>query len=455
VSYQFATEPPPAHNESRPATGTPRKAFVDGANLLLNLLENGKPSTLVFANVLDTLMKHDFDVVAIFDQSIRYHLRRCGCTAEWKKLQRLADASNGRVCFQVQADPHLLAMADACRKENAVVVNHTDRCKTWISQFPNGLPELVRVQYAAGLLSLVFEKSSHCPISVPIDRGLKVYGVSLSEDAANGADQGSARRTEKILASRDRTSRTLRARLIVFVLDASGSMFNDADGACKTFDGRRKSAHLTEVFKDSVSRLARSKSSPSFYTGLVSFAGRASVVDVSGARMIHISHLNSHVSAPGFDYVAHAKGNGTDLSAALDSAVALIDGVLASPDAKYIATRWSACIILITDALDSSETRVRETIARLGMTRAGLSSGQIDIGCVGIGSDVRESLLIDIASCPSPATRQMLTKQGLDSRLLCRSSGDPTLALKVSEKDASYPDVIRSFVDVVSQTTQS
>lgn len=431
-----------------------RKAFIDGTNILLGLEQGGKPSVLLFGNIIDALQKQDFDVIAIFDNSVRYHLEKRGAGAEWDKLQELARASDGQISFSQQADPHLLAMADALRDQKAVVVSYTDRYRTWTTLFPKGLPDIVRVQYLGGMLSFAFGGAK--PVAIPVKTDLTLFGVRLDAPTPGKRRFESAGKGERVLTSRDRTSTTLRARLIVFALDASGSMFNKADGACQTFDGRRKSEHLAEIFKDAVCRLAQSKSSASFYAGVIAFAGTPAVLEISGSRMVHISHLKNHVCSPSFDYVSHAKGIGTDVAGAIDAAVTLIDGVLSSPDARYIATKWSACVIFISDAIDSSgDDRVRETIARIGMTRSGLASGQIDVGCVGIGTDLRESLLIDMASTPSPSTRQVLTRQGLAPKLLTRSTGDSALAIKVSTKDPAYPNVIRGFVDVVSQTTQA
>lgn len=424
-----------------------RTAFVDGSNVLLGLLEGGYPSVSIFAHVIVELTQRDFDVYSLFDQSIRHHLEQRGCPAEWHKLQALVDASDGRITLHVQADPHLLSKAYS---SNGVVVNTTDRYRTWTSQFPDGLPAVVRVSYAAELLSFHFEDGSLPPFSIRVNQQLSLYGVSLHSDCSTVSGQGATMTTERILESGDRLSRTMKARLIVFVLDGSGSMCNASDGAQNTFDGKEKSQHLQSVFAETVNALNKSNARGSFYCGLVCFAGKPTVVEISGSKVVHISHLNNYASQPGFDYAALAYGNGTDLSAALDSAISLIDGVMADPVNTRIATEWSAVVIMITDAKDTvDEQNVRRTVAQLGISRAGLDSGRIDVGCVGIGTDVKESLLLDIASKPSSKTKQMLAMKQLYGRLLIRD-GEPCLAIKVDTKDPSYPTLIRSFVDIMS-----
>jgi len=448
---------------STPRTGSEnrqveRKAFVDGSNILLGLLESGRPSVLLFASVVTELSKRGFDVYSFFDQSIGHHLGQRGCPEEWTKLRALVDASDGRITLHVQADPHLLSKASAYRDENAVVVNTTDRYRTWTSQFPDGLPAVVRMSYSAGLLSFHFEDGSVPPFSVPVPAENSLYGVRLSNGLSTTSEQGGSMSTEKILIAKDRTSRTMKARLIVFLLDGSGSMCNPNDGAQNTFDGKKKSEHLQGIFRQTVEALNKSNARGSFYCGLICFAGRPAVVEVSGSKMVHISHLNHHVTQPCFNYVALSTGDGTDLSAALDSAVTLVDAVLAAPENKYIATEWSAVVILVTDALDTvDEQKVRKTVAQIGIKRAALESGRIDVGCVGIGTDVKEALLVEIASKPTSETKQMLAKKGLDNRLLRRNAqvGEQCLAIKVDTNDSSYPDVIRSFVDILSHSTHN
>lgn len=446
---------------SDPATGSihttgRRKAFVDGSNILLGLLESGRPSVSIFAHVVAELSKREFDVFSFFDQSIRYHLEQRRCHDEWQKLQALVDASDGRITLHVQADPHLLSKAAAYKGERAVVVNTTDRYRTWTSQFPGGLPAVVRVSYAAELLSFHFEDRSLQPFSVHVDKEISLYGMSVRGDRSTVSEQEGTMTTETILVGKKRTRKTMKSRLIVFLLDGSGSMCNPSDGAENTFDGKQKSEHLQNVFRETVVGLNKSNASGSFYCGLVCFAGKPTVVEMSGSKMVHISHLNSHISQPSFNYVALANGDGTDLSAALDSAVSLIDAVLAAPDNKYIATEWSAVVIMITDAHDTvDEQKVRKTVAQLGLSRAHLTSGRIDVGCVGIGTDVKQGLLTEIASKPSSRTMQMLSQAQLQGRLLTRGNGEQCLAIKVDTLEPHYDKVIRSFVDIVSSRVNS
>lgn len=422
----------------------PLHLFVDGSNILMKLRPNGRPSYAVFLAMFNELKERGYKVCAIFDQSIRYLLEKEGASSEWALLEREAATSKGEITFEVEADPHILAAAIAT---NGAVVNHSDRYRKWVARF-GLLPPIVRVGLIGELLTFNFEDESVPPFAV------KFSSLAKPNPPQQGADiptQQEINMTERLLRSNRRQDQgILKARLIIFALDSSGSMFNRQDGGYRTWDSRSKADHLIAELRSAVERMCNCKVSHSLYCGLVAFAGSADVIETRGHKLAHVTHLRELLSSPTFDYSSVVTdGNGSNIGNALVTSRRLINAVLAEPDNLAIASSWSATIILFTDGLATNKAEVMDAAAHL---EGGFSGPlqKVDLACVGIGSDVDFPLLKSIASCPSEIAIKMLRNSRLLDKLPRNNAGSPLMAISIDMMDKYYSEVIRSFIDIAS-----
>ncbi len=436
---------------------SPPRAFLDGSNLLLNVSSDGLPSVFIFACIFDVLREQGFAPTAAFDDSIQHHLRKRGVPEEWEVLTRLRSVSRGAITMTPYADAPLLVSAEAV---GGYVVLHGDRYKEHAKR--RKLPKLIRVLALGDQLSFTFPRDEDRSFAVPIPDTVELFGERLSRRASD-AGQGQAATAQQeegddtgmeILPSENQLVQSLEARLIVFALDASGSMHRDEDGARETYDSRRKSEHLSEVLRGVVERLRQSNVRDSFFVSLVSFAGDPFVHRIRNAKMAHIEHAAEYILSSGFEYRANASGNGTNISRALSVSVELVDDVLTDPSNADLASEWHALIVLITDGKDTNDRQsVIDSAATIAVERALLESRRIRLACVGIGNSVDLPLLTEIATEADAKDLDRFTKAGLRQHLqTAPASTRPCLVIKVDAEDREYQELIRLFIDVVSHT---
>jgi hypothetical protein len=420
-------------------------AFLDGSNLLLNVSSDGLPSVFIFACIFDALRERGFAPTAAFDDSIRHHLNKLGVPEEWDTLTRLRVASRGAITMAPWADGPVLVSAEAA---GGYVVLHGDRYKDVLAK-RGKLPKMIRVLALGDQLSFTFVGDEARSFAIRIPDTITLFGEHLRRRLNNGGS-----RAMEILPSENQLVQSLEARLIVFALDASGSMHRDEDGARQTYDGRRKSEHLSEVLRGVVERLKVSNVRNSFFVSLVNFAGAPYVHTIRNAKMAHIGHAAEYILSPRFDYRANVSGSGTNIARALEASVKLIDDVLSDPANGRLASEWHALIVLITDGQDTkSRQAVIDFAATIAVERAALESRRIRLACVGIGntSDIR--LLTEIASEADATDLDRFGKAGLRQHLQTAPGlTHPSLVIKVDATDKAYQELIRLFIDVVSHS---
>ena len=416
------------------------KVFLDGSNLLLNVTLDGKPSCFLFASIFASLTLKGYDCSSIIDQSIRYRLDEKGAASEWPLLEKLVQASSGSLVFVPESDPPLITMA---LETNAYVANHSDRYRKEFDKFGK-LPPLIRVTFTSGVLSVNFTDNPSLTYAETLGNEVELFGTKLTPQGV----------IMNILAPESPLSQSLEARLIVFALDASGSMSNEADGARNTFDRRMKSEHLSEVLKTTIARFGECNVRDSFYVSVMNFAGNVHVHEMAGAKMAHYEHAAKHIASSNFNYLRGVSGNGTNIALALNAATELIDLALVNPKNKELATDWHALIVLITDGKDTNDREaVLNQAGQIAVQRGHLKFGRVRIATVAIGNECDLDLLQEISSGAENDEVGRFQKAGLLQYLLpAKDSQKPCLSLHVDTGDKNYKDMIRLFIDVASTT---
>lgn len=385
-----------------------------------------------------------------FDANILHVLGERAEVGEQQVLESMIATSREMFCVVtggIQADPFVLQDAD---KTNAKIISNDQYTK-----YQHRYPWLAARDSGRLLKGSVVRDV----VTIP---DLELYEPLQSVDtlrdllAGLAADPGHRSPTtmSRILPAETGAIKSIEARLIVFALDASGSMCNAHEGACATFDGRRKSDHLKEILRGTIERLARSAAGDSFYISMLSFAGAVALLPIDNSSMAHITRAVRHVSEPRFDYLSGSSGIGTNLSLALKSAVGTIDDALNDSSSKALASVWHALIILVTDGKDTVDLKaVYAEAATIATQRAGLTDKTVRLAVVAIGDDCQMKLLADIATEADDSTLRRLEMNGLAKYVVTPDgSHRPRLLLHVDAKDVNYCDVIRTFIDLVSHT---
>lgn len=428
-----------------------KKLFLDGSNLLLGVTQTGVPSVHMLANIYDALTKKGYECFVIFDQSIPYLLEKKARLEERQLLISLIARSHGVFTLEPVADPHLLSKAAA---SGGTVVNHSDRYRTWTSAFPQGMPPVMNVSYSGGYLTFYSKAEPTETFSVELQDELILFELrirsnsSVDDQPINGGNM-------RILPTENVDSSSTDARLIVFALDASASMWHpDDQNSRDSYDGEFKSKHVTKLLKDTMSRLTRSNVRSSIYISLLNFAGSVCIHQFDKAQMAHIDRTAKFIKADSFDYTAGVRGNGTSIGGALSAAVQLIDGALADPSNKELANDWHALIVLFTDGDENvmKPGALKELVADLSATRGILAEQCIRVASIGIGKHSNLPLLVNISSAPTNEQMNRFKKASQVDFLEKNQSNRPVLCLHVKEFNPKYQDVIRNFVDIASTT---
>lgn len=424
------------------------KYVIDGSNVC-QWAGKSSVSLAPLLSLVLTLRSRRESFLCYFDANIAHVLEEKAGLSERQILEFLLATFPDDFCVVtggIQADPFVLQDAD--RTDAKVISN--DRYKKYVKQFP----WIANPDSGKLLKGTVFRQTVRIPeieIYEPLKEPLELRRLLQIQ-----ANSYSIRKTTmtRILPAETGGFQSIEARLIVFALDASGSMRNPEENACATFDGRRKSDHLTEILRRTVDRLLKSTARDSFYISFVSFAGDAAAHHVDGAPISHVTRVAPYVTRQGFDYAAGSSGYGTNLSNALKTSVSVIDDALDDPKNKELASVWHALVVLITDGRDTvDEKAVYAQAGRIATQRAGLSHKTVTLAGVAIGDDCQMKLLGDIVSEADDLSLQRLEMKGL-TRYLVTPAGErrPRLLIHVDANDANYGDVIRGFVDIVSHT---
>jgi uncharacterized protein YegL len=424
-----------------------RLAYLDGSNLVLGLGRKKESSGVFYFSVmLRHLIDLGFACTALFDKSIFDKLRqRSAPEEEINLLERLIHASDGQLARVGYTDDLLLSLAT---QTSGCVISHRDKYRTWTRKTQLALPSVIRVGKAGSRLAFTSEDNSFSIPDVEIPVSVKLFGQSVVDGQPNNSQYEESDTLNHSVELAPGDDYSPQGRLIVFVLDASGSMWREADGANETYDGKLKSDHLNQVLRDTIARFSRAAARNSLYVSIVSFAGNATVRSINNKQMLNISEASPPMSSGKFNYLENVHGNGTNIAEALQVSVNLIDSVLRLPSNLALHDEWHALIVLITDGKHTGNAEEVVNLARhTAITRTTLVNGNIRVACVGIGKDCDTNLLSSISSHAEASELTRLRRAGLAELLV----GD-NLVVLVNEKKSNYAEVIRTFVDIVTQT---
>lgn len=418
--------------------------IVDGANVC----RSPEASLEGLLSSLSTLTEAGHTVFCYCDASLRHDFK--GDPTKWRLFESL-----------LKRYPHILQQSPANGEADAFILPHAARTNakilsndtfsehkkrfTWVSDSGR----VLRFMIVGGRLSIP---------TISIDAPIGDLSAEVSRFEAlhlgRASQPATAAANSTFVLSGSAASKSIKARLVVLVLDASGSMSNRDEGACATFDEQPKYIHLQRVLRDSLTRLATSNVAESLFVSLVTFAGKATAIGLPEATVGRVKDVLSVVTPDSFDYRCMAAGNGTSLAEALGRARDQIGQVLADPKMQQIAPDWGALVVLITDGQDNvGRDEVLEEAAKLALIRTGLNRGVIRVATVGIGDDCDLELLHQISAQADDSTLRQINMKGIAKHLYRSTPGEPyRLIVHVQATDAKYGDVIRAFIDVASQT---
>jgi uncharacterized protein YegL len=240
------------------------------------------------------------------------------------------------------------------------------------------------------------------------------------------------------------------ATLLVFALDASGSMSEPAH------DGRSKSEALNALIIQTFDRLRKSRIGDALYIAVLTFTDDVTPIPCPGTGDAGFSSAAAWAeSSKSFSYTAGVTPGLTNIRLALQRAKELVQDALFDSEAAFdIADRWRAVIILITDGIHQvqradgqpeTDNDVIDELIGLDAGAGALIGSRIDVGCVGIGLNQKSELLSKIASACTPKQMQIARISRVDDLLVNNS-----LFIKVEANDKRYEEAIRSFIDVAS-----
>src|SRR6187401_887183 len=101
---------------------------IDGSNVLLGLRLNKKPSTRLFARLLQALQERGTDFQLFFDNSIEKLMAEAGLATEWNAFRGALTSACITPMFAPRADTLIEA---SCRTQGAWVINSGDKMDSW------------------------------------------------------------------------------------------------------------------------------------------------------------------------------------------------------------------------------------------------------------------------------------------------------------------------------------
>ncbi|MCA0215559.1 MAG: VWA domain-containing protein [Proteobacteria bacterium] len=434
-----------ATHKQRISGGPKMKYAIDGSNVLLGLRLDGAPSVRLFARLIAGLRQRGDELQLYFDNSTVHRMRDHDRLAEWHALQGALESEGIKPSFASRAD---VPIEEFCARTGAALINTTDKIDSWERK-----PKVIHrasVRQARG------------PILVGLRDNKGQFVTSLDASGAftfGGMEFGALAPSSvvldrKIYVEEHGQTGVPEAALIVFALDASGSMRSP-----DTWDGRSKADHLNEVMKSAFSRLRASNVGDLIYVAILRFSDDVKLMTCPGSDGAKFASADAWSRyAATFDYLQDVEPGLTNLRLAIQRSRELIHDIIFDSDlANDLADSWRAMIVLVTDGNHNirrpdgrpeGDLNVIEEIEDIDTGSEKLIDGKIAVGCVGIGSDLNMNLLSKIAS---PCTTDQLdnaAKMGVAKYL-----ENGCLLLKVDERKPNFGTVIRSFVDMMSGST--
>lgn len=422
------------------AEGNNMQYAIDGSNVLLNLIVDGKPSVRAFARLLMALQERGLPFRLFFDNSITGWMQEKGVGDDWFQLRA--------ALHNVGIKPHYAPVADGpiedfCANNGAALINAHDKIDSWRRK-----PKVIH-------RARVGRMRNKLQVELRDGRGQFVLTALLGEPFAFGgmpfAPLGATEVSLETRLNRDELAPSLaEATLLVFALDSSGSMTKPAH------DGRSKSEVLNKLMIQTFDRLRKSRIGDALYIAVLTFTDGVTAIPCPGTGDAGFSSAATwEESASSFNYMANVKPGLTNIRLALQRSKELIqDALFESETAAEIADRWRAVIILVTDGIheicraDGERETDRDVINELIDLDTGVGAligSRIDVGCVGIGLDQNSDLLSKVASACTPKQKQIARLSRVDDLLVNNS-----LFIKVDANDKRYEEAIRAFIDVAS-----
>lgn len=427
---------------------------IDGSNVLLDFEINGKPSGRAFAALLSHLLGRGDTCRVFFDNAIRRHMSERGAADSWAKLESAIRASGIGMDFAPHADPVIQAY---CNRTSAALINATDYLTSWRARGP--LPRAVHrarlVNRNSGVSVELRDAKSKLLTHAPLPKFVTLGGATFS-----APPEGET--TRRVLTRSSALQRRVTTgTLLVFVLDASISMSWD-----HTFDGRKKSEHLNDIMLECIRRLSVSVIKPGLYLSFIRFSD--DVLPLASPAGTEFAHVDDWRRSERFDYLEGMPMARTNIRAALIRAKELVQDALGDSELLgRIAPEWRAVVVLVTDGRhevtreDGSEEDDSDVAAAAEQIHLGVShvydktdnqhirlkDSRITLGCVGIGTDLNDELLLNISSQCSENQKRMARTAQIERHLVAER-----LFIKVDSNSPTYADAVRAFVDVASSS---
>lgn len=417
------------------------KYAIDGSNVLLGLRLNRKPSDRLFVRLLHVLRERGTDFQLFFDNSIQYHMGREGLTSEWNAILAALNTAGINATFAPRADTLIEAF---CRTHGAWVINSTDKIDSWNTRPSQIHRAKVHRNKSALQLALIDDATGRFVFRASANEAFEFGGLHFPSLNAQQTVLESL-----IAPDSEYSSAAAEGTLLVLALDASGSM-----SETNSFDGRPKTAHLNEVVKAAITRLRNSRIGEGLYIAILRFENNVTPL-LCSTGTIFASVNDWFATLDKFDYLRGVTLGQTNIRLALQRSKELFQDTISDSDSvSALADNWRAALVLVTDGkhyvqradgTDETDDDVALQALNIHEGLSGLIGGRIDVGCVGIGTDVNRNLLVNIASPCTPLQRGMAARAGIGNLLL-----DGRLCILVDSKSDKFGIAIRTFIDVAS-----
>lgn len=414
---------------------------IDGSNTLLGLRIDRKPSARLFCRLLLALKARNDELQIFFDDNVRNIMAREGLQDDWTLLLQALRAEGMAPTLAPRADP---LIERACREQNAAVINSSDKMDSWNTR-PTTVHRARAFRSRGGLhVTLINDANGQFVLRAPAHEAFTFGGVQFP--AMNVAEAV----VERAFAPDRDAPLVTEGILLVLALDASGSMTEK-----NSYDGRAKSDHLNDVVKGTLARVRAARISEGLYVAILRFENDVTPMLCPKTGTIFASINDWEPSVPSFDYLSGIRPGQTNIRLALQRAKEAIQEALADEESlAAVGDNWRATVVLITDGNHyvqrsdgtvESDKDVAEAALKIHMGAPNLIGGRIDVGCVGIGTDVNATMLSTIASRCTPQQLKMARIAGIADMLVGEQ-----LFLKVDSSDRAFPEAIRTFIDVAS-----
>ncbi len=370
-------------------------------------------------------------------------MAREGLLKDWNIFKEILLEAGMIPTFAPRADALIEAF---CRTHNAWLLNSTDKIDSWNTR-PTQIHRVTVHRNRNTLqLTLIDDTTGRFVFRTAAHEAFTFGGVHFP--AINVDDTA----TEPLIAPDSRHAKVVfDGTLLVLALDASGSMLET-----NSYDGRPKSEHLNEVVKAAITRLRNSSIGEGLYIAILRFSDDVIPLRCSTGAVFASAH-DWFANLSAFDYLHGVDPGQTNIRLALQRSKEAIQNTISDQaSVAALADEWRAVVVLITDGMHyvaradgTCETDENVALQALdiheGLT--GLVGSRIDVGCVGIGTDVNLNLLVSIASPCTALQRGMARRAEIDKMLL-----DDRLCISVDSNSSQFGVAIRTFIDVASSS---